>query len=139
MPPTIGSDNRRSWFGMAQPGPRVPSVRGGGLGSTRRTWLGMAQPGQRVPSAWAGGMGTENGINWLPIGLGLALGGLVFLAVSGRSGGMLSGLALGSAMDSGDYGMMSNPRRQKITVKTHMRKVPGKRKYKKIKGYSYYR
>ena len=105
----------------------------------------MAPLGPNVPSVWHG-MGTNGngngngGINWLPIGLGLALGGVIFLMVTGKqSGGMLSGLALGSAMDSGDYGMMSNPRRQKITVKSYKRKAPGKRGYKKVKGYSYYR
>jgi hypothetical protein len=103
----------------------------------------MAPLGPNVPSVWHG-MGTNgngNGINWLPIGLGLAAGGLLFLWMTrGAAGGSaLSGLALGSAMDSGDYGMMSNPGGRKVTVKGYRRKVPGKRGYKKVKGYSYYR
>jgi hypothetical protein len=119
LPPTIGSNQRRQWSGMAPLGPRLPSV-----------WHGMGTNGN----------GNGGGINWLPIGLGLALGGVIFLMITGKqSGGMMSGLALGSAMDSGDYGMMSNPRRQKITVRPYLRKVPGKRKHTKVKGYSYYR
>jgi hypothetical protein len=112
LPPTIGMTNRAQWrSGMAPLGRRVPRVRGGGS-------LGLGN-----------GNGNGGGLPLLPIGVGLALGGLLYLAMTRDKAP-----ALGMA------GMRANPgRRQRVTVRSHMRKVPGKRKMKRVKGYSYYR
>jgi hypothetical protein len=94
----------------------------------------MARQGQPLRSRW-GGLSNDNGggIALLPVGIGLALGGLLYLALTQSHTG--AGMA-----PAGMAAFLDNPgRRKKVKVKSYMRKIPGKRKRQRVRAYSYSR
>ena len=111
LPPTIGLTDRTPSSGAAFQG-RALTSRWGALGNGNE----------------GNGGGGGGGLALLPVGIGIALGALLYLAMTREHA------------PAGMAGLMANPGQgQRVTVRTHMRKTPGKRTKTRIKAYSYYK